>query len=132
MSLLLSVGGKIQRNRIHTKPLKSWRRPIIKNMPQMRVAPATEHFCTVHAMRVINLIYNRSNPYRLIKTWPAAGTRKLGVRFKKLVAANGTVISTLGIVLPVLARKRLFRGFFPGNLVQLPWQNQFPSRIANL
>jgi hypothetical protein len=120
---------KIKRNRIHTKTLMRWWRPIVKNVPQMRTAPGAQHFGSMHAERIIVAVKNTVSARRLKKTGPAAGACKFGVGPEKFIATYGAIISAFLIFVPVFARDSRLGGRFTRYGILFGRKNFFPLSI---
>ena len=106
------------------------RRPVIKDMPEMRPAPGADHLRTRHIRRFIRPVYDAIFPERLKKTGPAAGAGKLGIRPEQPVPAHRTVIRSFCFVVEVFTRKRLFGCLLPRDRIQLRRKDLLPLRIA--
>ena len=56
--LLEGFGEKAQRRGVHAVTLASWRRPIVKDVTEVRIACFPSNLSTLHSMRGISFLYN--------------------------------------------------------------------------
>src|SRR3989344_7326794 len=78
---------EVQADGIQAKAFAGLRRPVGKNMPQMRTAPGTSDFRATHTERVVLFVFHRAGK-RLLKRWPAGAGIEFRIRRKKRVAAG--------------------------------------------
>ena len=81
----------------------------MKNVTEVRVARAAQHFNTGHTERLVLAQNHRIALGGGIETWPTAVTLELGVRSKKFGAARTAMVNTLGLGVDVLTVEGGFR-----------------------
>ena len=91
------------------------RRPIGKDMTQVRPASTAQNLGSHHAQAAIDFFHD-SVPHGLVKTGPAAATAKLGVRLKQRGLTPFACVTASLIMVPKLARKRALRPLFSHDL----------------
>src|SRR5207237_3936211 len=96
---------KLQRSRVHAIALSRGPRAIVKNVPQVRVATSAFHRCAPHAKRAVADLLHVLFGNRLVETGPARARLKLCIGTEQRRAAANAAISSLLVVVPVLARE---------------------------
>jgi len=99
---------------------------VVKDVTEVRATLAAHHFGSPHHETVVLFGFDIFFGNRRPKAWPSGAGIELGIGREKLIAAAGTPIHSLFMVIPILAGERPLGALLPADVVLLVRQLFFP------
>src|SRR5438445_11992141 len=121
-SLLLGLFLKFQCCRINAIAQAGWLGAIFKDMAQVSLTAAADHFVPAHKERVILLGFDGLFGNRLPIAGPTGAGIKFGIRTEQLLSAAHALIRTLVMVVPISTREGALGCFLAGDTKLLSGQ----------
>ena len=116
--------------RVHTVALMGRRRPVVKDVAQVGVAPPAEHLGSAHEEPGVEICAYIQVRYGFCETRPARPGLELCLRGEEVVAATDAEIQAVLLAVMVLPGKGRFRARLPGNGELLRRQLALPLLVG--
>src|SRR5918992_6033932 len=106
------------------------RRSVIKDMPQVGIATAAEHFGPPHAKSAVIFGSDTFPGNRRPKTWPARSGIEFRLRTKEFIAAASAAVNAVVVLIPVFSAKRRLGPLLSSDIKLLVTQFLLPLGIG--